>query len=211
MEYGNNSSTPEKFADIRAAYKEIFESAERVKKGKDGKEITETYYPKFVAIQREVANNIAALTGDYEEKFDIENTVSDGYEEDEQGKHIDKFDSSAYEFNRLSKAGKEVKMFLATIPYMQKTDSPGGIGFVFTKNKYLSPQYIPMQQVFNDLVENLNYCTSVEECEEGLKRLAEIKPEYKYILGKYSKLLDEAYGKNRNRKAIRYSAEALAI
>lgn len=211
MEYGNNSSTPEKFADIRAAYKEIFETAERVKKGKDGKEITETYYPKFVAIQREVANNIAALTGDYEEKFDIENTVSDGYEEDEQGKHIDKFDSSAYEFNRLSKAGKKVKMFFATIPYMQKTDSPGGIGFVFTKNKYLSPQYIPMQQVFNDLVENLNYCTSVEEFEEGLKRLAEIKPEYKYILGKYSKLLDEAYGKNRDRKAIRYSAEALAI
>ena len=41
MEYGNNSSTPEKFADVRAAYKEIFESAERVKKGKDGKEITE--------------------------------------------------------------------------------------------------------------------------------------------------------------------------
>lgn len=211
MEYGNNSSTPEKFADVRAAYKEIFESAERIKKGKDGKEITETYYPKFVAIQREVANNIAALTGDYEEKFDIENTVSDGYEEDEQGKHIDKFDSSAYEFNRLSKAGKKVKMFLATIPYMQKTDGPGGIGFVFTKNKYLSPQYIPMQQVFNDLVENLNYCTSVEEFEEGLKRLAEIKPEYKYILGKYSKLLDEAYGENRNRKAIRYSAEALAI
>lgn len=211
MEYGNNSSTPEKFADVRAAYKEIFESAERVKKGKDGKEITETYYPKFVAIQREVANNIAALTGDYEEKFDIENTVSDGYEEDEQGKHIDKFDSSAYEFNRLSKAGKKVKMFFATIPYMQKTDGPGGIGFVFTKNKYLSPQYIPMQQVFNDLVENLNYCTSVEEFEEGLKRLAEIKPEYKYILGKYSKLLDEAYGKNRDRKAIRYSAEALAI
>ena len=211
MEYGNNSSAPEKFADIRAAYKEIFETAERVKKGKDGKQITETYYPKFVAIQREVANNIAALTGDYEEKFDIENTVSDGYEEDEQGKHIDKFDSSAYEFNRLSKAGKKVKMFLATIPYMQKTDGPGGIGFVFTKNKYLSPQYIPMQQVFNDLVENLNYCTSVEEFEEGLKRLAEIKPEYKYILGKYSKLLDEAYGKNRNRKAIRYSAEALAI
>lgn len=211
MEYGNNSSTPEKFADVRAAYKEIFESAERVKKGKDGKEITETYYPKFVAIQREVANNIASLTGDYEEKFDIENTVSDGYEEDKQGKHIDKFDSSAYEFNRLSKAGKKVKMFLATIPYMQKTDGPGGIGFVFTKNKYLSPQYIPMQQVFNDLVENLNYCTSVEEFEDGLKRLAEIKPEYKYILGKYSKLLDEAYGKNRNRKAIRYSAEALAI
>lgn len=211
MEYGNNSSTPEKFADVRAAYKEIFETAERVKKGKDGKEITETYYPKFVAIQREVANNIAALTGDYEEKFDIENTVSDGYEEDEQGKHIDKFDSSAYEFNRLSKAGKKVKMFFATIPYMQKTDGPGGIGFVFTKNKYLSPQYIPMQQVFNDLVENLNYCTSVEEFEEGLKRLAEIKPEYKYILGKYSKLLDEAYGKNRDRKAIRYSAEALAI
>ena len=211
MEYGNNSSTPEKFADVRAAYKEIFESAERVKKDKDGKEITETYYPKFVSIQREVANNIAALTGDYEEKFDIENTVSDGYEEDEQGKHIDKFDSSAYEFNRLSKAGKKVKMFFATIPYMQKTDGPGGIGFVFTKNKYLSPQYIPMQQVFNDLVENLNYCTSVEEFEEGLKLLAEIKPEYKYILGKYSKLLDEAYGKNRDRKAIRYSAEALAI
>ena len=178
-----NAITP-----TQQAFREVF-YAELNDKG-------EVVFPNFSAISKEVQKYLTEIMDAYDGKYqhDDDSETSDQQEND-YGKSIERYDKSAFEFNKLDSVSKPVKMFFATIPYY-KFDDNGKLTLDTSKNMYGVPTFMPIKQVFNVVVSKLHDVKTPLDLLNRLQELSTQNPMYMAIYQKYSDLYNSVYAFN---------------
>lgn len=187
------------------AFREVF-YAELNDKG-------DVVFPNFSAISKEVQKYLTEIMDAYDGKYqhDDDSETSD-QEENDYGKSIERYDKSAFEFNKLDSVSKPVKMFFATIPYY-KFDDNGKLTLDTSKNIYSIPTFMPIKQVFNVIVSKLHDVKTPLDLLNRLQELSTQNPMYMAIYQKYSDLYNSIYtfnGDNQIEK-IDFDKEAFMI
>lgn len=187
------------------AFREVF-YAELNDKG-------DVVFPNFSAISKEVQKYLTEIMDAYDGKYqhDDDSETSD-QEENDYGKSIERYDKSAFEFNKLDSVSKPVKMFFATIPYY-KFDDNGKLTLDTSKNIYGIPTFMPIKQVFNVIVSKLHDVKTPLDLLNRLQELSTQNPMYMAIYQKYNDLYNSIYtfnGDNQLEK-IDFDKEAFMI
>ena len=201
--------------DVHRAFREVFSSENVLIKNKKG--IATGYtkvYPKLDILLDKVNEYIESTITAYSGK--IEDVVSDEQIDDEtekaMSKNIDQYDKASFETSKLDSLPENVKFFLSTVPYLRWNNDEDGnkvLDYDLSKNKFLSPTFMPMTEVFNTLVNDLHYCSSLQDLDNELKRLSERREMYKYIYNKFHGLYKQCYKYNEDGSVnINYSAES---
>lgn len=201
--------------NIHRAFKEVFQSENKSILDKKGKVVGFTkVYPKLDVLLDKINEYIESTITAYSGK--IEDVVSDENIDDDtekaMSKNIDQYDKSSYETSKLDTLPESVKFFLSTIPYVRYNNDEDGnkiLDYDLSKNKFLSPTFMPMTEVFNTLVNDLHFCSSLQDLDKELKRLSETKEMYKYIYNKFHNLYEQCYKHNQDGSVkINYNAES---
>lgn len=192
-------------APTQQAFREVF-YAELNDKG-------DVVFPNFSAISKEVQKYLTEIMDAYDGKYqhDDDSETSDQKEND-YGKSIERYDKSAFEFNKLDSVSKPVKMFFATIPYY-KFDDNGKLTLDISKNIYGIPTFMPIKQVFNVIVSKLHDVKTPLDLLNRLQELSTQNPMYMAIYQKYNDLYNSIYtfnGDNQLEK-IDFDKEAFMI
>lgn len=187
------------------AFREVF-YAELNDKG-------DVVFPNFSAISKEVQKYLTEIMDAYDGKYqhDDDSETSD-QEENDYGKSIERYDKSAFEFNKLDSVSKPVKMFFATIPYYKFNDN-GKLTLDTSKNIYGIPTFMPIKQVFNVIVSKLHDVKTPLDLLNRLQQLSTQNPMYMAIYQKYNDLYNSIYtfnGDNQLEK-IDFDKEAFMI
>lgn len=150
-------------------------------------------FPNFSAMSKEVQKYLTEIMDAYDGKYqhDDDSETSD-QEENDYGKSIERYDKSAFEFNKLDSVSKPVKMFFATIPYY-KFDDNGKLTLDTSKNMYGVPTFMPIKQVFNVVVSKLHDVKTPLDLLNRLQELSTQNPMYMAIYQKYSDLYNSIY------------------
>ena len=187
------------------AFREVF-YAELNDKG-------DVVFPNFSAISKEVQKYLTEIMDAYDGKYqhDDDSETSD-QEENDYGKSIERYDKSAFEFNKLDSVSKPVKMFFATIPYY-KFDDNGKLTLDTSKNIYGVPTFMPIKQVFNVVVSKLHDVKTPLDLLNRLQELSTQNPMYIAIYQKYSDLYNSIYAFNDDNQLekIDFDKEAFMI
>lgn len=187
------------------AFREVF-YAELNDKG-------DVVFPNFSAISKEVQKYLTEIMDAYDGKYqhDEDSETSD-QEENDYGKSIERYDKSAFEFNKLDSVSKPVKMFFATIPYY-KFDDNGKLILDTSKNMYGVPTFMPIKQVFNVVVSKLHDVKTPLDLLNRLQELSTQNPMYMAIYQKYSDLYNSIYTFNDDNQLekIDFDKEAFMI
>lgn len=167
------------------AFREVF-YAELNDKG-------DVVFPNFSAMSKEVQKYLTEIMDAYDGKYqhDDDSETSD-QEENDYGKSIERYDKSAFEFNKLDSVSKPVKMFFATIPYY-KFDNNGKLTLDTSKNIYGIPTFMPIKQVFNVIVSKLHDVKTPLDLLNRLQELSTQNPMYMAIYQKYNDLYNSIY------------------
>lgn len=170
-------------------------------------------YPNFMAIAPEIKKYLTEIMDAYDGKcqHDDDSETSD-QEENDYGKSIERYDKSAFEFNKLDSVSKPVKMFFATIPYY-KFDDNGKLTLDTSKNMYNIPTFMPIKQVFNVVVSKLHDVKTPLDLLNRLQELSTQNPMYMAIYQKYSDLYNSIYTFNNDDQLekIDFDKEAFMI
>lgn len=170
-------------------------------------------FPNFSAISKEVQKYLTEIMDAYDGKYqhDDDSETSD-QEENDYGKSIERYDKSAFEFNKLDSVSKPVKMFFATIPYY-KFDDNGKLTLDTSKNMYNIPTFMPIKQVFNVVVSKLHDVKTPLDLLNRLQELSTQNPMYMAIYQKYSDLYNSIYTFNDDNQLekIDFDKEAFMI
>lgn len=187
------------------AFREVF-YAELNDKG-------DVVFPNFSAISKEVQKYLTEIMDAYDGKYqhDDDSETSD-QEENDYGKSIERYDKSAFEFNKLDSVSKPVKMFFATIPYY-KFDDNGKLMLDTSKNMYGVPTFMPIKQVFNVVVSKLHDVKTPLDLLNRLQELSTQNPMYMAIYQKYNDLYNSIYTFNDDNQLekIDFDKEAFMI
>lgn len=167
------------------AFREVF-YAELNDKG-------DVVFPNFSAMSKEVQKYLTEIMDAYDGKYqhDDDSETSD-QEENDYGKSIERYDKSAFEFNKLDSVSKPVKMFFATIPYYKFNDN-SKLTLDTSKNIYGIPTFMPIKQVFNVVVSKLHDVKTPLDLLNRLQELSTQNPMYMAIYQKYSDLYNSIY------------------
>lgn len=170
-------------------------------------------YPNFMAIAPEIKKYLTEIMDAYDGKYqhDDDSETSD-QEENDYGKSIERYDKSAFEFNKLDSVSKPVKMFFATIPYYKFNDN-GKLTLDTSKNIYGIPTFMPIKQVFNVIVSKLHDVKTPLDLLNRLQELSTQNPMYMAIYQKYSDLYNSIYTFNNDDQLekIDFDKEAFMI
>lgn len=170
-------------------------------------------YPNFMAIAPEIKKYLTEIMDAYDGKYDHDDdSETSDQEENDYGKSIERYDKSAFEFNKLDSVSKPVKMFFATIPYY-KFDDNGKLTLDTSKNIYGIPTFMPIKQVFNVIVSKLHDVKTPLDLLNRLQQLSTQNPMYMAIYQKYNDLYNSIYtfnGDNQLEK-IDFDKEAFMI
>lgn len=187
------------------AFREVF-YAELNDKG-------DVVFPNFSAISKEVQKYLTEIMDAYDGKYqhDDDSETSD-QEENDYGKSIERYDKSAFEFNKLDSVSKPVKMFFATIPYYKFNDN-GKLTLDTSKNIYGIPTFMPIKQVFNVIVSKLHDVKTPLDLLNRLQELSTQNPMYMAIYQKYNDLYNSIYTFNEDGQLdkIDYDKEAFMV
>lgn len=153
-------------------------------------------------------NSITRYAGKIDER--------DDEDEDQkvQNSNIDKFDRAAYEFSKLDSLPDSVKFFFATVPYLTWQDTENGrtTAYDLSKNKFQSPTFMPLEEVYNVLINEFGKVTTAEELDNELAKKANAKPMYKFIYDKFHALYSQAYAVDENNNVkVDYDKEAYML
>ncbi len=140
----------------------------------------------------------------------------DNEDEDEKvmNSNIDKFDRASYEFSKLDSIPDSVKFFFATVPYLTWQDTENGrvVAYDLSKNKFQSPTFMPLEEVYNVLINEFGKVTTAEELDNELAKKSNAKPMYKFIYDKFHALYTQAYAVDENNNVkIDYDKEAYML
>ena len=211
-------------------FEEVFEKVEREYTTKDGKIIKKNFYPKFEALSRHIADYISTIFDTMRKpKIEDDDTISkqDTQEEDSEGvdfkaNDTDYWDKAAYEFSKLDGLMDHVKLFFGTIPYgvYQQVENEDGtitkeVVTDYSRNKFGCPEFMPVEEVWNLIVNKFNTASSIEELDQMLEQHAGEKEVYAQVYSKFHSLVEKIYKKNEDGKIIvaqtDFDKEALAL
>lgn len=170
-------------------------------------------YPNFMAIAPEIKKYLTEIMDAYDGKYDHDDdSETSDQEENDYGKSIERYDKSAFEFNKLDSVSKPVKMFFATIPYYKFNDN-GKLTLDTSKNIYGIPTFMPIKQVFNVIVSKLHDVKTPLDLLNRLQELSTQNPMYMAIYQKYSDLYNSIYTFNNDDQLekIDFDKEAFMI
>lgn len=128
--------------------------------------------------------------------------------------NIDKFDRAAQEFSKLDSLPDSVKFFFATIPYLTWHDTENGrvTAYDLSKNKFQSPTFMPLEEVYNVLTNEFRKVTTAKELDNELAKKSNAKPMYKFVYDKFHALYTQAYTVDENNNVkIDYDKEAYML
>lgn len=177
-------------------------------------------YPVFEVLSQKIMQKIDDFTGGHKKVLTDEEYMqqADSYtgEEDTNDAHIGDHIKAAYESKRLDTATKRVKFFFGTIVYsvFEKEKDQNGKDVLTTtfdssKNMYGLPQFMPINEVFGELVNRVNKVQNARELLEVLEKISTEKPLFMQIYKKFSALYNKQYYKDENGNLkINYDAEA---
>lgn len=187
------------------AFREVF-YAELNDKG-------DVVFPNFSAMSKEVQKYLTEIMDAYDGKYQHnDDSETSDQEENDYGKSIERYDKSAFEFNKLDSVSKPVKMFFATIPYYKFYDN-GKLTLDTSKNIYGIPTFMPIKQVFNVVVSKLHDVKTPLDLLNRLQELSTQNPMYMAIYQKYSDLYNSIYTFNNDDQLekIDFDKEAFMI
>lgn len=170
-------------------------------------------YPNFMAIAPEIKKYLTEIMDAYDGKYDHDDdSETSDQEENDYGKSIERYDKSAFEFNKLDSVSKPVKMFFATIPYYKFNDN-GKLTLDASKNIYGIPTFMPIKQVFNVIVSKLHDVKTPLDLLNRLQELSTQNPIYMAIYQKYNDLYNSIYTFNDDNQLekIDFDKEAFMI
>lgn len=170
-------------------------------------------FPNFSAISKEVQKYLTEIMNAYDGKYDHDDdSETSDQEENDYGKSIERYDKSAFEFNKLDSVSKPVKMFFATIPYYKFNDN-GKLTLDTSKNIYGIPTFMPIKQVFNVIVSKLHDVKTPLDLLNRLQELSTQNPMYMAIYQKYNDLYNSIYTFNDDNQLekIDFDKEAFMI
>lgn len=170
-------------------------------------------YPNFMAIAPEIKKYLTEIMNAYDGKYDHDDdSETSDQEENDYGKSIERYDKSAFEFNKLDSVSKPVKMFFATIPYYKFNDN-GKLTLDTSKNIYGIPTFMPIKQVFNVIASKLHDVKTPLDLLNRLQELSTQNPMYMAIYQKYSDLYNSIYTFNDDNQLekIDFDKEAFMI
>lgn len=170
-------------------------------------------FPNFSAISKEVQKYLTEIMDAYDGKYDHDDdSETSDQEENDYGKSIERYDKSAFEFNKLDSVSKPVKMFFATIPYY-KFNNNGKLTLDTSKNIYGIPTFMPIKQVFNVIVSKLHDVKTPLDLLNRLQELSTQNPMYMAIYQKYNDLYNSIYTFNDDNQLekIDFDKEAFMI
>lgn len=191
------------------AFREVFEFEKVVNYDEHGHPIsTERVYPKIQVLQEKIKNYIESITHAYS------STLNDDLNNDEEEKvihaNIDKFDRSSTEFDKLDNVSDIVKLFFATIPYSKFEN--GKLVLDHSKNQFGLPELMPLSEVYKRIVTDLGDVNTLEELNDGFKKLSEQNAMYAQIYDKWSMLYKDMKTENEDGSLhIDWSKEAMCI
>lgn len=188
------------------AFREIFGNKKMI----DGK----VYYPNFDAFAEEIKKYLSSIANAYEGKRkDDEETVDQATDEKALSHNEDKYDKAAFEFSKLDSVSQRVKFFFSTIPYVKfKDDNSGEVEIDTTQNKYGSPTFMPLQQVYNIIEGAFHDVREPKELYNALKDRSMHSPMYKMVFDKFDELWGQMYKRDKDgNPVINYDAESFMV
>lgn len=207
----------EELTAVDLAFREILKKGKRIpiigEKGKyKGKTMGYKYeYPNFNAVSKAVSDYISGIVGEYTGKIIEESEQDDGENRPVQQMNIDRYDKASYEFSKLESVNKRVKLFFSTIPYCT-FDENGRIVEDYSRNIFECPVYMPLEEVYNVIVNKLHDVQDITDLNNKLRILAEHDPMCRAVYSKYNMLVSRIYTQDKDGNVkTDYDREAFAI
>ena len=88
--------------------------------------------------------------------------------------NIDKFDAVSHQFAKLDSSTQRAKYFFSTIPYCtleKDEDGSNYLNYDLSMNKFMTPSYMPLIQVFNILSNDLCNVSNLYELQDELRNM----------------------------------------
>lgn len=147
------------------------------------------YYPNFAVLSKHVSDYFASVLTNYDGKLKLN---EEDFDEDEDvfRANMDKYDKASYEFNKLDSVSKGVKLFFATVPYVKPGTKPGTFELDSSKTRFGTPSYMPLNEVYSLVVNDLHSIDTVEELYKELEKKAESNGMYYVLFKKFKTLYD---------------------
>lgn len=169
-------------------------------------------YPKLDALVPRINDYLKEVITSYSGK------INDQDETDEDIKvmnnNIDKFDRPSYEFSKLDAIPESAKFFFATVPYLTWGEDGGNrvMQFDLSKNRFSSPMFMPIEEVYNVVVNEFGKLSTPAQLDSALAERANKKPMYKYLYDKFHALYQGVYTYNEDGSiTVDYDKEAYMI
>lgn len=169
-------------------------------------------YPKLDALVPRINDYLKEVITSYSGK------INDQDETDEDVKvmnnNIDKFDRPSYEFSKLDAIPESAKFFFATVPYLTWGEDGGNrvMQFDLSKNRFSSPMFMPIEEVYNVVVNEFGKLSTPAQLDSALAERANKKPMYKYLYDKFHALYQSVYTYNEDGSiTVDYDKEAYMI
>lgn len=175
------------------AFREVFQYNVEEYKDAEGNTKKRRHYYNFEALIDRVGAYMDTILNEHRGKLKPNDEDEDNDNLAQTG-NIDKFDRLECEFSKLNSLSQKVKLFFATIPYFTIKD--GKLAYDMSKNIYGTPSYMPLEETFGIVVNELHDVTSIHDLDRRLEVLSESgQPMYKYI---YKKFHNIVYGAGNN-------------
>lgn len=197
------------------AFAEIFEHKAEFKYDKTGRIIGQIdKYPKLQPLVQKIKEYLDNQINQYAGKRD-EDELQDDPDEQVMNKNIDKYDRPSYEFSKLSSIPEGAKFFFASVPYLTWEQDEKGeyiLQYDVSKNKFGSPTLMPVNMVYQLVVNNLHDIRTPQQLLEQLERLSKTQPMFLYLYNKFNALVKNAYTVDENGSVkINYDDEAYML
>ena len=203
--------------DSQKAFKEIFEQKYEYiyAEGADaysrpiGKKAT---YPKLDALVPKVNDYLKEIITSYAGKINDQDETDDDVKV--MRNNTDKFDRPSYEFSKLDSIPESAKFFFATVPYLTWGEDGGNrvMQFDLSKNRFSSPMFMPIEEVYNVVVNEFGKLSTPAQLDSALAERANKKPMYKYLYDKFHALYQGVYTYNEDGSiTVDYDKEAYMI
>lgn len=167
-----------------------------------------TNYPNFAAISKYIADYISSVAVSYDAQLN-KNIEEEDEDEAAMSKNIDKYDKAAYEFSKMEGFTQKVKYFFATIPYSRFAENERGYELDLDRSPLGLPVFMPIEEVYNVIVNDLHGVTSPKELDDALRKKSGTNPMYLRVYNKYHELYTSQYTTDKDgNTVIDYEIEA---
>ena len=203
--------------DSQKAFKEIFEQQYEYIYAKDADAYSrpigkKAIYPKLDVLVPKINDYLKEIITSYAGKINDQDETDDDVKV--MRNNTDKFDRPSYEFSKLDAIPESAKFFFATVPYLTWGEDGGNrvMQFDLSKNRFSSPTFMPIDEVYNVVVNEFGKLSTPAQLDSALAERANKKPMYKYLYDKFHALYQGVYTYNEDGSiTVDYDKEAYMI